>query len=32
MHFWHDLWPELVVLLALIAMAGGLFLTLQFAH
>jgi hypothetical protein len=23
----RDLWPELVVLLALIAMAGGLFLT-----
>ena len=27
MHFWRDLWPELSVLLVLIAMAAGLFLT-----
>lgn len=27
MHFWRDVWPELVVLLALIAMAGALVLT-----
>jgi hypothetical protein len=27
MHFWRDLWPELPVLLVLIAMAAGLFLT-----
>lgn len=24
MRIWHDLWPELVVLLVLCAMAGGL--------
>jgi hypothetical protein len=27
MHIWRDNWPELSVLLVLIAMAGGLFLT-----
>jgi hypothetical protein len=27
MHFWRDMWPELSVLLVLIAMAGGLALT-----
>jgi hypothetical protein len=27
MQFWRDLWPELSVLLVLIAMAGGLVLT-----
>ena len=27
MHIWRDTWPELSVLLVLIAMAGGLFLT-----
>lgn len=27
MHIWRDMWPELSVLLVLIAMAGGLFLT-----
>jgi hypothetical protein len=26
MHFWRDMWPELLVLLVLIAMAGGLVL------
>lgn len=28
MHIWRDLWPELSVLLVLIAMAGVIFLTL----
>jgi hypothetical protein len=32
MHIWHDMWPELTVLLALIAMAGGLILALMVAH
>lgn len=27
MHIWRDIWPELLVLLVLIAMAGGLVLT-----
>jgi hypothetical protein len=27
MHFWCDTWPELVVLLALLAMVGALVLT-----
>jgi hypothetical protein len=27
MHFWRDMWPEFSVLLVLIAMAAGLFLT-----
>jgi hypothetical protein len=27
MHFWRDTWPELVVLLALLAMVGALVLT-----
>ena len=27
MRIWHDLWPELSVLLVLFAMAGGLALT-----
>jgi len=27
MQFWRHMWPELLVLLALIAMAGGLVLT-----
>jgi hypothetical protein len=27
MQFWRDMWPELSVLLGLIAMAGGLVLT-----
>lgn len=27
MHIWRDTWPELSVLLVLIAMVGGLFLT-----
>jgi hypothetical protein len=28
MHLWRDMWPELSVLLALIAMAGMIVLTL----
>lgn len=27
MHIWHDMWPELLVLLALTAMAGAVILT-----
>jgi hypothetical protein len=27
MQIWHDIWPELSVLLVLMAMVGGLFLT-----
>ena len=27
MYFWRDIWPELLVLLALIAMVGALVLT-----
>jgi|GEM_PF-4087478 hypothetical protein len=27
MQFWRDMWPELVVLLALLAMVGALVLT-----
>jgi hypothetical protein len=32
MHIWHDMWPELTVLLALIAMVGGLVLTFYLTH
>jgi len=32
MHFWRDLWPELVVLLSLIVLASGLFLTFYLAQ
>jgi hypothetical protein len=32
MRIWHDMWPELTVLLALIAMVGGLILTFYLTH
>jgi hypothetical protein len=32
MRMWHDMWPELTVLLALIAMVGGLILTFYLTH
>jgi hypothetical protein len=32
MRIWHDMWPELTVLLALIAMVGGLILTFYLMH
>jgi hypothetical protein len=32
MRIWHDMWPELSVLLALIAMVGGLILAFTLAH
>lgn len=28
MHFWRDMWPELLVLFALTAMAGAIALTI----
>lgn len=32
MHIWRDVWPELSVLLLLIAMVGGLVLTFYLTH
>lgn len=32
MHIWRDVWPELSVLLVLIAMVGGLILTFYLTH